>query len=318
MEEKYMISRSWIGVALLTAVTVGSWAFYEAKLRDQLSEKIKVSSVLVDSLKKENEQQKVQIANLTSALHQAQEQIHAQQSAGEHEVQDLKKQIEHETSLLQNLRQKIADLQEELQNGDAGLATRIQEQKSLINDLQSRIKKSEAAQKEVSQVSGEIVKNNKDQTQYHMTTLNSQIKDQESLVKQVQAQLNFWRKRRGDINQSAKVEEYQQQLSNQQQVLLQLKAQKVNLSQTNQGQTLDIRQQADQEKQDIKASENQLQDQLQRTQKDLKDLQDFQNNEQKSKNDLKNRFTQAKTEYASEYSKYQMLVESLKKKQGTQ
>jgi chromosome segregation ATPase len=311
MEEKYMISRSWIGVALLTAVTVGSWALYEAKLRDQLSEKIKVSSVLVDSLKKENEQQKVQIANLTSALHQAQEQIHAQQSAGEHEVQDLKKQIEHETSLLENLRQKITDLQEELRNGDAGLATRIQEQKSLINDLQSRIKKSEAAQKEVSQVSGEIVKNNKDQTQYHMTTLNSQIKDQESLVKQVQAQLNFWRKRRGDINQSAKVEEYQQQLSNQQQVLLQLKAQ-------NQGQTLDIRQQADQEKQDIKASENQLQDQLQRTQKDLKDLQDFQNNEQKSKNDLKNRFTQAKTEYASEYSKYQMLVESLKKKQGTQ
>jgi chromosome segregation ATPase len=304
-----MGNRLWFFISLALIGGIGYRIYTEGHRQQELLDKIQSQANQIQDQQKH-------VAELEQKLQQAQGIVSAQKNSAVSELESLTNQMESEKVRLQALNQKISDLKNQLGGSDPDTQARLVRLKNLTADLEARLKVAQAAEKDVGQLSDVALKNTKAQVQYQTQTINTQIQGQDELIKATKDQLGFWRKQKGNVNQAAKVEEYQQQLAEQTQVLQQLRAQKISLAQANQNQSSEIKQEAGQEKETIKSSEAQLQDQLRRAQQDLKTLQEYQNSSQKSIDDVKNRIHQVQEAYNVEYAKYQTLQESLKKKQA--
>jgi len=295
---------------------VGVMLNAEFRRNSELSEKVKAQNQQIESQQKNIDDLKKKISDEETGLRQSKDLIAAQEKAENQELQEIKNSIDLEKGRLDILNQKVIELKTQLKNQNIEIQPRVIQEQNLAKNLEARLRQAQNAEKEVSSESDSVIKNNKSQVQQQQQLLNSQIQGQQALVASTQNQLNFWRGRKGDINQVSKVIEYQQTLVQQNQILQQLRTQKIEIGQQDQNQTSTIKQAAAQEKEGIRSSEAQLQNQLQRVRQDLKALQDYQLSEQKFIAELKNRLHFAEQDYAAEAQKFKLLQDDLAKKQA--
>ena len=295
---------------------VGVMLNAEFRRNSELSEKVKAQNQQIESQQKNIDDLKKKISDEETGLRQSKDLIAAQEKAENQELQEIKNSIDLEKGRLDILNQKVIELKTQLKNQNIEIQPRVIQEQNLAKNLEARLRQAQNAEKEVSSESDSVIKNNKSQVQQQQQLLNSQIQGQQALVASTQNQLNFWRGRKGDINQVSKVIEYQQTLVQQNQILQQLRTQKIEIGQQDQNQTSNIKQAAAQEKEGIRSSEAQLQNQLQRVRQDLKALQDYQLSEQKFIAELKNRLHFAEQDYAAEAQKFKLLQDDLAKKQA--
>jgi chromosome segregation ATPase len=243
--------------------------------------------------------------------------LKTQERSEERDVDLLSQKLQRDRDQLSKLREALESLKNSKPADSTTLLQRIQADKDRLKELNSQLQSYKGAESELNQEKSAAVKKQKNESKFQIDSVNAEIKAQDQAIKSTQDQLNFWRKRNKDPNQSHKVEEYQTILTAQLTTLQKLKGQKIALQQNESVENANIPARFADEKEDIKDSQAQIQDQVARINVDLKDQQAQASLARSQMETWKTQWEKSKKEYDTTLETYKSHQAELQQKQKT-
>lgn len=304
-----MISKSIPFFGLLLIVVTGYLAWQTAELKnDNLALQGQITHLKTDltQQKDDNEKLKAQLAGEENSRLQ----------------QDKDRQSEH-ARLVEIYRQELEKLNQQKlrldeiknRNKDAdisALQAQLHTNEDRIKSLEQDLTSYKGAERDLGGSTNQALRDQTIQNQRDLSDINAKIAVQQVAIRSTQDQINFWNRRRGDINQTSKLQEYAALLQQQQMDMQTLKANKADLQANNKQNINIVKSQAGVQRTDIHDSEGQIREQLNLAKAEGQRLQGEIQQKQKAHADMIQQIHQAEELYDLQYTKTKNAAEAAK------
>jgi len=307
-----ILKKRWPLILLLVCVVaMGVWAKILADERDHLNAEIANLRQNLNKEKQEDKALKEKIQANEAELQKIKDFFNQKANSEQKSLEDIKRQYANEYEKLMQLKQQRDDLKNSSAKGSvAGVKDQIKVNQDLIASLENQLKEFNAGEKDVNNEEKTAVKNKDLEAKEAQNTLNVQIRQTEAVIKDTRSQITFWRKRNSDINQAAKLKDYETTLAEQTQLLQSLQSKKLEVSADARTASGYIKNRASAEKEDLKDNEAQIRDRISRAKAEVKRLQDQTHGIDKENEAVSAQLQQVEAQYQQQLTKVRALMEA--------
>lgn len=285
---------------------------YQYQKIDQMDTQLSLlRTTLQDSQKAQSDLQK-QVADQKTQIASTQGFLQQQTRERQQRLTSLRAQAELEEQRLATLKKSVADLQLQKKNGNQPvLENTIKRDQELLKDIEVRIKSYQTAAKEVNQNSNASLKVRKAQEKAQLEQINDNIKLQNQQIRQTQKDINFWQKKKRDVNQADRLADLDAQLQTQQNNLVQLLNQKKEAADQLNQNAAAIQYESTTQRDEIQGSQAQLQSQALNVRAELQRLLDQKSRGQKDGQSINGQILSLQTQMTETDSKLKSLHDEI-------
>ncbi|MGZ3774850.1 MAG: hypothetical protein ACXVCY_06490 [Pseudobdellovibrionaceae bacterium] len=234
------------------------------------------------------------------------------------EQNSLNQRLTVEKQKLEKQKQDLDTLRSQSQEKDlAPYSSQIQAENDQLRELAMELRGYENLEKDINRRADEVLKDQNSQSQVVKDGLDEGIRNQETLIKQTEEQVNFWQFNNNyTTEQQARLAEEQTLLNTQKQQLQDLRQQRLAVSEQVLTNTRQVQSEEEQELMNLSQERIDLQNEILTLNTELAQLQQQQSEQRASQMSLSSKIQQEEKAYEQQQQQVRTLEASLRQKQA--